>query len=374
MTKTTKITIGIIIVIIVIGGIWYEISKKPSEEVVKIGVILPLTGKYISYGERTAKGIDLAVEEVNKDEEIIQIIYENSEGDSTKGVTAAHRLIDVERVPVLITQLSGVSSAIAPIAQEKKVVLFGLTLTPGFTEIGDYIFRNRGDAVEEGKVIGEFALNHEYKKVAVLYKNNPTGIGEAEGFKEVFEKGGGEIVFFEAYEKGEKDFRTALLKIKEANPELIVASSRDKELPLILKQALELGLNQQFFSTQGIDSESFLETAGSLAEGLIYTRAVVYEDSAEPAVQAALKAYRERYNENMNLYAADAYDVIKILGQVIKNGARTSEEIKNALMLVKDFPGVSGPITFNEVGDCPKEYKLFTVKNGEFVPYEEGSE
>ncbi len=165
--------------------------------------------------------------------------------------------------------------------------------------------------------------------------------------------------------------RTALLKIKEASPELIVVPSRDKELPLILKQAQELGLNQQFFSTQGIDSKSFLEAADSLAEGLIYTRAVVYEDSAEPSVQAALEAYREKYNEYMNLYAADAYDVIKILGQIIKNGAKTSEKIKDALMLVKDFSGVSGPITFNEVGDCSKEYKLFTVKNGQFVPYEE---
>ena len=361
--------IGIIIVIVVVLIIFLQ---KPKEEgVITIGAILPLSGKHASYGERTQKGIELALEETNKEKEIIKVIYEDSEGNSVKGATAAHKLVDVERVSVLITQLSGVSSAIAPIAQEKKVVLFGLTLTPNFTEIGDYVFRNRGDAIEEGKTIGKFALDHGYKKAAILYKNNPTGIGEAEGFKEVFENEGGEITFYENYEKGEKDFRTSLLKTKESQAELIVCPSRDQELALILRQARELGLDQQIFSTQGIDSQSLLENAGTLAEGLLYTRAVVYEESADPEVQAALKAYREKYDENMNLYAADAYDVVKILGQIAEDGVTTPEKIKKNLMKIRDFPGVSGLITFNEKGDCPKEYKVFTVKNGKFVPYEE---
>lgn len=372
MNKSTKITIGIIIAIIAIGGIWYEISRKPTgEEPIKIGAILPLSGKNVSYGERTQKGIELALAEVNKEKEVIKVIYEDSKGDSTTGVNAAHKLIDVDKVSVLLVQLSEISEAVAPIAQENKTLLFGFTLTPDFTKIGEYIFRNRGDALEEGKSIGKFILDKGYKKAAVLYKNNSTGIGEAEGFKKAFEEGEGGIVFFESYKVGETDFRTPLLKIKEANPEIIVCPARDKDIPLILRQAKELGLNQQFFSTQGIATRSLLEDAGSLVEGLLYAESVIYEESTSPDVQAALKAYKEKYNENMDLYAGDAYDVIKVLGYVIKTGATTQEKIKEGLKKIKDFPGVSGPITFNEFRDIPKEYRIFTVKNGQFVPYEE---
>ncbi len=377
MTKTTKTILGIVIVIVLVGGIWYAASRKPIEptleikEAIKIGAVLPLSGKAASWGERTQRGIELALAEVNRDGEVIEIIYEDCKGEPAEAVSAAQKLINIDKVQVLVVQLSGVSQAVAPITQEAKAVLFGFTSTPGFTEQGDYIFSNRGDSRDMGKALGDFAAKQGYKKAAIIHINNETHKGGVETFKEVFERNGGEVVFLEPHEKDESDFRTMLLKIKAGEPDVLLFSSRDKNVAMMLVQARALGLTQQVLSNQGIDTKAFLEIAGDAAEGIIYAQTIVYEDTPNPELQAALKKHQEQYGEPMSLYAANAYDVVKLLGKLIKEGAKTSLEIKNALMEIKGFPGVSGDITFDETGNVRKENKLFIIKNGKFVAYED---
>ncbi len=372
MNKTAKTILWVVIIVIVIGAIWYGVTRKPTtEEVIKIGAILPLTGKNASYGERTQRGIELALEEVNKEEKIIEVIYEDSRGDLKEAASAAQKLINIDKVQVLFSQLSGVSQAIAPIAQENKIILFGFTSTPGFTKQGDYIFSNRGDATNIGKRLGEFAIEKEYKKAAIVYLNNETHKGIEEGFREIFENNDRSVVISELHEKTETDFRTILTKIKAAQPQVILFSSRDKYVAMMLVQARELGLDQQVLSVQGIDSKSFLEIAQHTAEGIIYAQTIVYEDITNPELQETLKEHQNRYGEPMSLYAANSYDVVKLLAKIVKTGIKTSPAIKIALLETRDFPGISGDITFDETGNVHKENKLFTVKNGQFVPYEE---
>ena len=126
MSKTTKTIVWLIVIIVVIAGIWWGVSRKPAEEkVVKIGIIAPLSGPASTWGEQLRKGIELALDELNLDErKLLRIIYEDSEADPKKAVSAVQKLISVDKVQAIIGPLSSNEVlSVAPIVEKAKVVL-----------------------------------------------------------------------------------------------------------------------------------------------------------------------------------------------------------------------------------------------------------
>jgi len=300
----------------------------------------------------------------------MKVIYEDSEGNSEKAVSAAHKLINIDKVQVLMCQLSDVCSALAPLAQENKVILIGFTHTPDLTQVGEYVFNLRGNSTQAGKKLGDFA-GDKYKTAASLYLNNPTGKGLYEGFKEAFESKGGEVLLMESHNRDDSDFRTSLTKAREKNPEVLLLASRYKNEIDLIKQARELGLDQPVICNLGTDTESFIDGLEDLAEGIIYPTAIVSYDTQNTELQSALDKYQKKYNEKMPMWTAESYDSIRLLASIINKEVQTTDKIKEELIKIKDFPGLAGNITFDETRTMVKNYYLFTVKNGQFVPYEE---
>ena len=135
MQKTTKIIIGVIIAIIIIGGIWYSVIKKPAEEeeVIKIGATLPLTGDMSNYGVDAKNAIDLAIEEINEvgiNEKIIKISYEDDQCDPKQIVTTVNKLINIDKVKIILGAFcSGATLTAVPITQSNNVFLLSGSAT-----------------------------------------------------------------------------------------------------------------------------------------------------------------------------------------------------------------------------------------------------
>ena len=123
MLKKVLVTIGVIAVI-VIGVFVYLNNAGNEQETLKIGAILPLSGDVAVYGNNTKKGIDLAVDEINKTGGVngkkIEIIYEDSKAEPKTGVTAMHKLIKNKVQAVIDNSVSSVALAIAPIGDKIK--------------------------------------------------------------------------------------------------------------------------------------------------------------------------------------------------------------------------------------------------------------
>ncbi|MDO8486560.1 MAG: ABC transporter substrate-binding protein [Candidatus Staskawiczbacteria bacterium] len=374
MQKITKTIIFSLIVLTIIGlAIWFGVSRytaPTTKEIIRIGAVLPLSGKNAEWGEWTKRGIELALEEANVSKKL-NVFYEDSGEDVSRAVSAAQKLINIDKVEVLICQLSDVCSAVAPVAQSNKAVLFGFTNTPDFEKIGDYIFNFRGDARDAGKKLGEFA-SQKYKTAAVLYLNNATQKGVFEGFKKQFEQKGGQVVISESHIETEKDFRVSIGKIKEKNPQIILIATRPANFIDIVKQIKQIGLSQPLFGTLGVHgTKSIIDGLQELAEGIIYPAPVVDEQADNIILRAALERHKEKFNEPMPIWTAEAYDATKLLALLADGGAKDSDSIKNALVEVNGFLGLAGNIDFSSSRAVNKPYYLFTIKNGQFIPYEE---
>ncbi len=373
MTKTGKIVVAIIIIVVVIWLGYYVSSKQQAlNESVKIGVILPLTGGAAIYGLSAKEGIDLALGELNNNQ--IELIFEDSQCNPEKAVSAARKLIDVNGIKVIIGHIcSSAALAVAPITEANKVILFSPgASSPDLTYAGDYVFRNRqdisGEVSETAKIVKDFGISN----IGIIYVNNDYGIASRNIFKEKFTELGGKILIEESYQQESVDFRTQLTKIKEVNPEAIFLVGLINESAIIVKQSHELGVQSQFFSTIGIEGKELIEIAGPAAEGIIYTAPFFDVNSNESTVKEFVDNFKTMYQKDPTyVFAANGYDALKILDLVINQcGKIDSDCIRDELYKIENFKGASGITTFNEYGDVTKPVMVKTIKNGEFILYE----
>lgn len=374
MKKSTWIGI-VIIVVLALAIVLIVTQTKKEPGVIKIGVIIPLTGSSAKYGEDIKRGYDLAVEEINEKGGItgrkIKLIYEDDEGKPEKAVAAAQKLIQKEKVIAILGALwSSPTLAVAPIAEKAKVILLSSgSSSPKITYAGDYIFRNEISDAYGAEQSAILYFNAGFKKIAIIYVNNDYGIGVRDVTIQSYKKLGGEVTTAEAFEQDEKDFRTQLLKIKRTNPDAILIVSY-KEAILILKQMKELGIKKQILGTPLFEDLEIIEKAGELAEGAIYTYYGTFDSKSEDKkIKEFVRKFKGKYGVEPEYYAPIGYDAVKILSLSIERGGLKPEQIKDALYHIKNFPGLSGTTSFDQNGDVEKPVILKIVRSGKFTRF-----
>jgi branched-chain amino acid transport system substrate-binding protein len=370
--KIIWIGIGIIIFIALAIVLVVTQTKREPEEI-KIGAILPLSGEGAKYGMATKRGIDLALEEINRNGGIHQrkiiIIYEDDRGEPKSGVSCINKLIQIDKVPCILGPIySSVALAVAPIAEREKTVLLSpAASTPALTRAGDYIFRNVLSDLYEASALAKFVYTHlGFRRVSILYINNDFGLGHKESFASKFETLGGRIIATESFEQDATDFRTQLTKLGKANPEAIFLVGY-REMGRVLRQSSELGTNLRFLSISMFEDPEILEIAGGAAEGVYYSLQTFDPQSAEEIIRKFVLNFKSVYNQEPDIFAGLGYDAMNLLAIALEKGGSDPEKIKNTLYTIKDFPGVTGKTTFDQNGDVQKTVSIKKVENGHFI-------
>lgn len=368
MTKSTKIIIGIVIAVIIIGGIWYSLTKQPKEEeVIKIGLVLPLTGDAADIGKSNKVAIEIAVKEINEKGGIngreIQLVIEDSVGcDSKTAVTAMQKLVNVDKVTAVYSVCSGVAMSSHPVAEQGKTVHFACASHKDIRELGDYMFRIVPADNFAGKVGAKYVKDKfNANKVAVLHCDNDWCVGIKDAFIEAFQSLGGEIVAEEQVSADATDVRTELTKIKNTNPDLVYSPLYPQGAIIVFKQAKEIGLDVPFFGGDAWLDQSIPQEAGDTAENKFFTT---------PAGNYS-EEFEAKVNGDIAICTVEAYDVIYILANAIEKVGVDSEAIKNELYNLRDYKGESGMIGLDEKGDLiGASFDIKTFKDGEIVDYE----
>ncbi len=370
MNKITQVVIVVIVAAVIIGGVWYGVSRKMAVKgVIKIGVILPLTGEAAVWGENTKSGIDLAAEETQKRFNIrVGVIYEDSQCDPAKAASAIQKLITVDKTVVVIGDVcSSATLAAAPIAEESQVVF----LTPGssadkISQAGDFIFRNYPTNAQLAQGIIKILKQLGKSRIAIMYVNNDYGVGFKDNItKEIPD----EIVAIEAHDQKAVDFRTNLSKVKSQNPDAVFLASYYTDGALIMKQAKEMGINVQFVGPDAFDDPKVIEIAGEAASGMVLA---TVKPAGGPRFSEFENLYQNRYQKEPPFLADFGYDALMVVAEAVKSGYSDSAGIKNFLYRLRDYQGASNRISFDQNGDLINPALAFkTIKNGKFVPYEE---
>jgi branched-chain amino acid transport system substrate-binding protein len=341
-----------------------------AAEDVKIGAVLPMTGGAASYGEWMRNGMNIAIGEINgkwTDRKLI-VVYEDSKSNPKDAVTGMNKLLSADRVAAVMTTLTGITNALAPIADQNKIVLTTSATLPGITEQSRYLFRNATNLSSEISRLVELTSS-KYKKAAIVWANLEWAKWGKTAFVEGFKKRGGQIVEDQSFPADATDLRAQLTKVRVAQPEVILVLAY-KTTGLVLKQARELGVNAQFVGTLDFELPEVIDIAKEAANGAIYTKAAFDpQNPSSVAMRNYAAEYKKRYGVEPEVYSATMYDMLYMLADAAAKAKAGSEDIRNNLLAIKNYPGASGETTFLPSGDVDKPVELKTIADGKYVPY-----
>lgn len=379
MQKTARmmiVALASFALIVTLGFSSCRTSNSGDTGNIQIGVINPLTGAFGSYGEPIRDGITMAVDEINSKGGIngrkVEILYEDDGGDPKASVNAFTKLATVSKVPVIIGPLSsGTSMATAPLADRYKVVQMStLAGTIDLSQAGDYVFRIYPSSEIGSRFIAKVAVDRfKAKRAAILYANNAIGIASRKFVTEVLQQSGVNVVAVETFNDGDRDFRTQLTKIREAKPDVILASAYYEEGAPILVQAKQLGINAPFL---GEDSW-YGPIAGIVGDQLknLYFADIAFGPNykEDQPMQQFIAAFQQRYNRIPNSYSACGYTAVYVIKQAIESGGYEGTKIKDALYKI-DMDTPFGHVKYNENGDnIGATYALYQLnEKNERVP------
>lgn len=344
-----------------------------KEESFAIGAVLPLTGDSAVYGQRTKRGMDLALEEIDAAGGIrgkrLDIIYEDDKIEPKEGVSALRKLVSVNHVPVVIGCVSsGVVLAMAPVANATKTLIMSpYASNYRISDAGDYVFRIYPSDTAQGIQDVTLALRLRCTETAILYVNSDYGVGLKDIFTKALQSSGGNILLSEAFKEGDTDFRAQLTKIKASGATCIFMPGNAQEMARILVQAKQLGITARFIATDSFLADTIIKESGGAAEGVVFT---TLAENRDDVYQAFATAYRAKYRSEPGLLETLGYDSVKVIAAAISDGGFTADAIKTALYHVKDYRGATGKIEFDANGDVVgKAFAVNVVKDGNFVAF-----
>ncbi len=374
MSKTTKTILWIILAIIVIGLVWYAVSKKPETVIkeetspVKIAYIGPLTGSFAAaIGLPHQRGLILGVQKMKDQGFNIDIISEDDQGDKTVALSIANQLLGTEKnIKVIVSPLSGVSLTLASLAQEKNIILFSTGANPEIPKANENTFRFFIDANQEAKLMAKYASETlKIHSIAILYQNDDFGLSERNAFRNEFSQRGIQILHEEAYDSAAPDLRTQMTKIIAQKPEAIVISGAGAGIVTAVKTVREFGFQGVVFSDLNALYPPLSTDLINLVEGMYVTDFKF--DLNDPQVKAYVDEYHRQFGEQ-RVYPNSAleYGVAQIIAQTVKQCGDDVECMKQT-MSSSTYDTILGKVRFDEYGNAIPPAVLKHVENGKEV-------
>ena len=339
-----------IVAVIVIALIAVFSVQKPKEEVIKIGVMTPLTGFSQENGQYIRKGIELAYSQIKFKNSKVELIFEDSMCDPKTGISAYHSLRNKGCNIMIGSVCSGVTLAVAPLAEQDKVVFISATASsPEITNAGDYIFRVYPSDELDALTLSNFVKG---KNVSVVSINNDYGEGIVEKLEEKLEK---KIILKEKFKIGESDFRSILTKIKSSNSQAIILVGYPENTLNFLQQAKELGINKTIVGSTATFTVNLFDKD---YPNFYFTSPNIPSKERNFFIEL----YKMKYGVEPNFPAEYGYDNFLILATAL-NKTKNVKNLKEELYKTSAF-GATGKIGFDSNGDrTGMEMGVYQIRN-----------
>jgi branched-chain amino acid transport system substrate-binding protein len=347
----------------------------------KVGMILAMTGPGAFYGQVMSRGADLAVEQVNKAGgidgwKLELLIEDHKSGDADAAVTGARKLLDVDKVPVILTSYSAPTLAIQPLAVEKKVLLLNGGGVGSSLVNKPTLFNTRMLSSQTAPYIVQWAVQKMgAKRVATLFWNDAAGQGVNQAIKATCAKLGCQVVAEEPHDIGAKTYSTQLARIKARRPDILALGNFGDDVGYAVNQARALAITGPIVGVEWTPNAQ--KIGGDAMQG--YTIAVDRFDptGADADTKRFVEAYKTKYDQVPEFYAANYYEhvqhILRPLAQrVVKRGGNPAEpgallgEMQKALKEGMQFQSVyGGTMQLNADGTVAKPMGVYVVKGNE---------
>jgi branched-chain amino acid transport system substrate-binding protein len=340
-----------------------------------VGVLLPMTGTASTYGDSMKKGIDIALEQ-EKDNlpKGFEVVWGDTASDIATAEAELRRVASEGAGLIVAGTTSGTARALLPILEETDTIAVSPSASaPSLTKDSRRFFRVFASDELEGRRAGRFLYDDQDKTSVLIYaEDSDQARGIEPPFRQVFEQAmGGEIVGRVVIDGNDWEQESADL-LASGDPASVYIIGYGEATIKVLRHLREKGFKGPICASSSFYTGQIVEDNPELLEGVFFPQPAFDVKSEGQLAQDFVSAYRQRFQDDPDIYAAHAFDAMRVVIFVANESKNfTAAENRKVLAFgVKEFPGVTGIIQFNDYGDVHHNPIMFIVKNGEVLNYE----
>jgi branched-chain amino acid transport system substrate-binding protein len=340
-----------------------------------VGVLLPETGSAASYGESMKNGIELALSEAEGSmPNGVQIIWGDSASDPATGVAELRRLAGEGARVVVAGTTSDTAHELLPALDDADVIAVSPSASaPSLTKDSRRFFRVFASDELEGRRAGRFLYDDQDKTTVLIYaEDSAQARGIEPPFRQVFEQAmGGEVVGRVVVEGDGWHQESADLLAANQPASVYILGYGDTTIE-VLRHLRENGYDGLICASSAFYTQEIVNSYPELVEGVFFPQPAFDVKTEGQLAQDFVAAYRARFQVDPDIYAAHAYDAIRVVLWAVQEAKGfTSSEIRKSLAFnVKEFPGVTGIIQFNDYGDVHHNPIMFIIRDGQVLNFE----
>ncbi len=352
-----------------------EPAEAPSGDPIRVALVGPITGSWAEYGTGFEWAAQCQVERWNANGGIngrsIELLSYDERESREEGLAIAQLIADEGDIYGVVGHF-GSTMVVPDIYEPNEMVLIAPSASSeGFSELGDYIFRNNATIYTEASAMLDCAMDTGKKKLGIVYLNDDWGNKAYETTQQLLldrPDDGLEIVAAETVLEGNVDFASVISKFRDAGVESAVMFCYYNTVVPFVKEAENTIPDMDIICGVNCYNDTFLEAGGVDVEGCL-APAVFGAAGSDPAVQEFVTAFRAKSGgATPSSLSAQAYDSMGILLTAIEQlgGELDRPAIRDAVANI-DYDGVAGNVQFDEIGDASKDFNTMIVKDNIWV-------
>ena len=327
---------------------------------IKIGALFSITGPPSFLGEPERNTAQMVVDEINRTGGIggrkLQLVIYDTQGDATKAVQVATRLIKEDKVVAIIgPSTTGYTMAVIPLVEKAQIPLISCAAGIKITDpVKKWVFKTaQNDSLAVARIY-EHLKKRQISKVALLTVSDSFGSSGREQLNVQAKKFGIQIISDDTYGPKDTDMTAQLTKIRDSKAQALICWGTNPGPAIIARNVKQLGLHMPLYMSHGVSSKKFIELAGDAAEGIILPSGRVLvanllpnTDRQKKALLSFIKNYQKQYRAEGDHFGGHAWDAVMLLKSAIEKGADTPAAIRDQLEKIQNFSGIGGIFNFS---------------------------
>ena len=337
---------------------------------IRIGANLPMSGPNAEYGELFSGAAAVAVEHINADKMLskkLVLVVEDSQATPQQGVVAMNKLVSVEKVPYVLSAFTGVSKAIAPVGDKARVVsVNGGGIGPDLAELGEYFWNVIPLVNLEVLALAPYFKERGWKKVALIYVDDPAGEAIKKELDIHVPKNGGSMVSAQQVPRASQQFSGVAAKVREAQPDVVFIASFGAQQAQIVKQLRDNGVKQQLVGYSAFSSPTVTQLPE--AKGALFpTQSVNW--AGDPISLRLARDWKAKTGKDANAYVANYYNAVLVfakLAQALEKSGQpvTGENLLKQRKAMGTFDVAGGKMTFLPNGTVSMPLEIREIDGG----------
>ncbi|MCG8355071.1 MAG: ABC transporter substrate-binding protein [Kiloniellales bacterium] len=347
---------------------------------IKVGLLYNLTGGLASLDNPALNGSKLKAKQINEAGGLLggrelELIVLDTKTDQQETAKGAQKMLSEDVVTGVGYSDTTFVMAAAPLFQDKKIpfITFGATHPMLPTWVGDHMFMTPFGDDDQSYAIADYTFDKLGARRVVVWTDESMDFTKAlsKFFKERFIERGGEIIQGDAFMMGDTDFSAQIARLQAVDPapDAVFISAIPSEAGLSVKQIREQGITMPIVSGDGFDTELVADVPGPKLANDVFFSTHTYRADDRKEVIDFVEAYKKEYGKDPeNAFAPLGYDAIGLLANAIERaGAAEPAKIRDALEATRDYPAVTGTISYTRENMVPpKPVAIISVQGGKY--------